>query len=394
MPPVTYGSSVSSHSLRFLSLLCLAVFLYSLLVTAGSGLRLLDVPGIEWTRFLGAADDTRIFWLFLAITVPMGLLYAFIRRWKSPARNHLTLDEGGLTYVHMGMRCTWPWRDLESAEVTPGTRAGKLAIAGRFGWSARIGLLFMDGFASARRLTVTLPDVYETPIEDIVAGINDHRDRALGITRPVKDAAQISPLMKAAAAGQPIAFGISMAASCRRGLTNLVVAAFFLWLAFRIFPNDIPGGWPWNDPWSTDMEAVLIFGAIVLALLVESVRDFWANLPNRNILRLDPSGLAYRRQGRRHAWPWKDVSVFEYHRLMDKTLPMRRRVVTFTAPGNDRTWRRLRRRCGLPKAPPAVVIEEIYDTPIEEIAATLNAYRERALGGGAATDGPLAPESA
>ena len=144
MQPVTYRLSGSNRSLDVLALISFALFLYPFLMTVGTGLRWLEVPGTDWIKSYGVAEDVGLFWLYLAMTVSMGLFFAFILRWKSPDRNLLTLDDVGLTYVFMGMRRSWTWREIESAEVAvrwPGVNAGKLAVAGQFGWGTRIGLL-------------------------------------------------------------------------------------------------------------------------------------------------------------------------------------------------------------------------------------------------------------
>ncbi len=381
MQSVTYRFSESNRSLDIVALLCFALALYPLLMTVGTGLLLLDAPGTDWIKSYGVAEDVANFWAHLAMAVTMGLLFAFILRWKSPFLNFLTLDDVGLTYVIMGRRRTWPWREIESAAVAirwPGLQAGKLTIAGQFGWGARIGLLFMNGLASATRVTITLPDFYEPPIEDVVAGINGHRDSALGIKRPPREEAQPSPPMQAVAAGQSITFSMSKAAFRYQRIlafAPLIVIAVAL-ILFRM-DGDL-----WSELWSTSEELAWLYLAIPVLLLFTVFMTYRSLRPESNSLRLDATGITYRRQGRRYAWPWKDVSVFEHRKLAGSNMAGRRQVITFSAPGRDWTWRWVRRLYGLPAAPPTVVIDGLYDTPVEEIAATLNAYRERALGGG------------
>ena len=81
-------------------------------------------------------------------------------------------------------------------------------------------------------------------------------------------------------------------------------------------------------------------------------------------------------------WPWSDLSAFKLEFASSKLLLGRRRFITFAAPGLDWTWHLVRYVHGLPKHPPVVIIEDVYETPLDEILTTLNAYRERALGGG------------
>jgi hypothetical protein len=393
MQSVTYRYSESNRLLDVLSLLLFAMFLYPALMTVGTGLRWLEVPGTDWIKSYGLAEDVALFWLYFALAVTSGFLFAWALLWKSPTRNLLTLDDVGLTYVFMGRRRRWPWRVLESAEVTDrplGQQAAKLIISGRFGWGARIGLLFMNGLASAGRLAITLPDFYEAPIEDVVAGINDHRGNALGIKRPPREAAPPSPLIQAAASGQPITFNMSKTYSRQQHIAGVaLLAAVGLWTISVLLQTYTDDGW-WSDPWSLEMAADLLVSLAIVGGLIASVLIFRASAPARNVLRLDPAGLTYMRQGQRYAWPWRDVSAFEHHRVAGGPLIGRRRAITFAAPGRDWTWRWLRWAYGLPAKPPAVVIQDMYDTPIDEIAPTLNAYRERALGGDAPTSEPSA----
>lgn len=392
MQPVTYRYSPSNRLLDVLSLGIFALFLLSVLMSAGIGLRLLGAPGTEWIMSYGVADDITFFLLFLAMAVTSGLSFAYALRLQSPKRNFLVLDDVGLTYVIIGKRRGWPWRDLEPAEVMDrpfGMKAGQLTISGSFGWMTRIGLLFMSGLASANRLAITLPDFYETPIEDIVAGINDYRDRVLGTTQPAKKAAQPSPSMQAAASGRPVNFGLSKARSKQQRLVAILIfVAVGLWMTSLSIRGYLPDDRPFSDLWSFKAAADLFLVFAILLGLVAGVWAQWAGGRTRNTLRLDPADLTYIRQGRRFVWSWQDVSDFTYHNLMTHTVFGRRRAITFTAPGKDWTWRWVRWIYGLPKAPPAVVIEDVYDTPLDDIAATLNAYRERAIGGGSAKAEP------
>lgn len=386
MQPVTYRYSPSNRLLDVLSLGIFALFLLSVLMSAGIGLRLLGAPGTEWIMSYGVADDITFFLLFLAMAVTSGLSFAYALRLQSPKRNFLVLDDVGLTYVIIGKRRGWPWRDLEPAEVMDrpfGMKAGQLTISGSFGWMTRIGLLFIGGLASANRLAITLPDFYEAPIEDVVAGINDHRDRVLGTARPAEKAAQPSPSMQAAASGQPVTFGMSKARSRQQYMVAILMfVAVGLWLASLGIRGYLQEDGLFGGPWSLETAADLFLVFAILLGLVAAVWALWAGGRARNTLRLDPAGLTYIRQGRRLAWSWQDVSDFTHHRLVGATIFGRRRTITFAAPGKDWMWRWVRRTYGLPKAPPAVVIEDVYDTPLDDIAATLNEYRKRALGAG------------
>ena len=122
----------------------------------------------------------------------------------------------------------------------------------------------------------------------------------------------------------------------------------------------------------------------VLAQLILALVFFRMALPRHNRLQFDKDGLTYKRAGGSRAWPWRDISAFT---------PVQgwwRRRIEFTVSGHHGRWWHIallrRTKAGL-----TVTIPDIWDTPLEDIAATLNACRERATGGG---NGPASPERA
>jgi hypothetical protein len=103
MQSVTYRFSKSPPLLDVLSLLSFALFLYPFLMTVGTGLRWLEVPGTEWIKSHGA-EGIALFWLYLAAAAASGGAFVLILVWKSPTRNFVLLDDVGLTTAFMGMR--------------------------------------------------------------------------------------------------------------------------------------------------------------------------------------------------------------------------------------------------------------------------------------------------
>ena len=140
---------------------------------------------------------------------------------------------------------------------------------------------------------------------------------------------------------------------------------------------------------------------LALGLLVWGVPGRLSILPRRNFMTLDDAGLAYVRMGVRQWWSWQDLPAFSVtapsdaarpHRFTDHTNSLR--VVDFRAPAARGLRSRLARWVVWAAADGwshrAIRLSDHYDTPIDEIAAALNAYRERALGGGDASGGPAA----
>ena len=96
--------------------------------------------------------------------------------------------------------------------------------------------------------------------------------------------------------------------------------------------------------------------------------------PGNNYLLLDQSGLSYVRRGKSRHWPWSVLPQF-------KTV-LRYRQIKFVLPeGEIEPKRRDPWVHEVTPDGPVVAIRDIYDAPLDEIAAKLNDYRARALAG-------------
>lgn len=104
-------------------------------------------------------------------------------------------------------------------------------------------------------------------------------------------------------------------------------------------------------------------------------------------IRLDDAGLTYACGKRTFAWPWTDLAPFKLHEPSPfQSLTGIRHVRVALGAENPvsrflRMWRE-----------PGMVVDA-YDTPLEDIVARLNEFRDRALGSAAmqATSGEVAP---
>ena len=96
----------------------------------------------------------------------------------------------------------------------------------------------------------------------------------------------------------------------------------------------------------------------------------------RGSLTLDDKRLTYTRGSTTRRWSWAGLSRF------DLVGPGVSRVsgIKFRPPVLD--WKIGLLLGGLTSTGWKARIEDLYDTPLDEIAATLNEFRERALGGG------------
>lgn len=95
--------------------------------------------------------------------------------------------------------------------------------------------------------------------------------------------------------------------------------------------------------------------------------------PEYDFLQIDKTGLNFTRHGESRFWAWSELSGF-------KQKPKYRRI-EFVLPGVDAEA--AKRDPWVHEATPVgpmVVIQDIYDAPLDDILATLNAYREQAVG--------------
>lgn len=328
---------------------------FSLLVALGVGSWWLKVPGIG-PAVEYADAKLPLLWPWLALGVAGAAAVALHALWKSPQRNFLALDDDGVTHVRLGLGRTWPWRDLESIEVGPhpllGAQAARLTVSGKFGWPARIAMLLIGRLASSDHLTVTVPDYYETSIEDVVETLNDRRDRVLGITRPAKTAAAEAMAERDPRATLYRMTGNRLYAGKNEPLSTLLVLVLLggLW-----FPDMSAAG-----SWFLAVAVV-----VTIAIAVGRMRR---GSPGDNFLQLDDDGVTYVSWGRARAWRWADLPAFEIRGSGKfRFLLLRDRHIVLG--GHAEAWARFHLR---------PVLRDDYDAPLDEIAATLNAYRERA----------------
>ncbi len=119
-------------------------------------------------------------------------------------------------------------------------------------------------------------------------------------------------------------------------------------------------------PWS------LASPALILAMLICLISTIKPGGMHREYLRLDDVGLTYGNLFGAHHWPWRDISTFALHGKTGRNVR-----VTFAVPG------KLARSVN--QTDTRVLIEDIYDTPLTDIAAKLNDFRDQALSHPAST---------
>jgi hypothetical protein len=123
---------------------------------------------------------------------------------------------------------------------------------------------------------------------------------------------------------------------------------------------------------------VSLFIACLAVSIVNAVHHFRGEDTKRYRLKLDDEGLTYAREGRERRWPWRALSRFKPARHSSLIVFIPSDEDEFRAPG-------LMINLLLGHPCPIEMIKDIFDAPLDEIAAKLNDYRERALGREAVT---------
>ena len=120
---------------------------------------------------------------------------------------------------------------------------------------------------------------------------------------------------------------------------------------------------------------VVLAVASILFVPVLVIDGYRRNAPERNFLQLDRDSLTYVRGGKSRHWPWSVLPAF-------KTILSYRQVRFVLPEGDAKPKRRDPWIHEVTPDGPVVAIRDIYDAPLEEIAARLNEYRDHALGAG------------
>ena len=177
MQTVVYRFSLSKNNVRFRLFVGLAMIVLAVTAVALSGVRIL--AGDKFDSF-----DLLIFIVVLA-TMTQGMANVYAIR---PSGNFMTLDESGLTYVRLGFRQRWAWRNLPEFGVTvhpDGARVVEFPPPTAGDWRAYLGswVLWLAGgwFAHSRRI-IRISDQYDAPLHEMVDRLNEYRERALGRT--------------------------------------------------------------------------------------------------------------------------------------------------------------------------------------------------------------------
>lgn len=269
-------------------------------------------------------------------------------------RDWLRLDANGLTLSRRGHQAQWHW--------------SRVAAVRSYAWWHPLGLLLGESLridlAGGGRLKIS--DDYFTPLKEILGHLRDTRARALGLggLAGVSIASITAPALVSQGPKIFRRQGIGWGRLDVAALSTIGIAA-----AFVLIPAAIAADWSDVREWSRTLLGTMVTFLFSTIYAVPTwIRGATAA---GNFLLLSDDGLHLRHEGRARHWRWPDVSGFALVReeADPEAGKEQRRVITFATRGS-----------GGARAGPAdgevqeIVIEEVYDGPLEEILRRLEAW--------------------
>ncbi len=310
--------------------------------------------------------------------LPLMILMQF--KLESGQDNMLVMSAGGLHTRHKIEMRYWRWHEISEMRIE------QSATRGEDGGAATIlnFLALHDGSDPGKKqkpgeeapisVSCSIEDNYDTPVEEIARQARAWWEWS-GETFGHSVAAAGQSTADSSRTPRAVAFLRQPSQLKGRGspLESIVPFIFLtpmlactggmIWM----LKADINLGIPW---WVTlPVLAVLMFGSMLTMIAVM--------LPGSNRLELNADGLLHVRFARKRRWPWHAVGSAELRRVRSKWSAKSRSVITIPVPADSWSFRFLRWAFNIDGDRAQAVIEDIYETPLDEIAATLNDHRSR-----------------
>lgn len=322
---------------------------------------------IVFAVFLANTDQENAVAVVLVTVVGLLFIYGMqLLDWYGPAlglHGNLQLDDGGLTWRND----RWRWSELSAFalyDLGPGRRFIRFEAPESEGQLMAVSRRF---HVAPGRREIRIRDQFDAPLEEIAAGLNKTRQQALG--------GETGAPETSGTAGTPTVYfsDVEKTRSIGSYVPTILFYLAFIWMVInRIFPI-------WFGPAAL---AAIIADAGIRYLV--RYRLFPTAPPAGNFLRLDNDSLIHARRGTETSWSWHEVSSFRIRGggYMWRLLLGGFSIITAEAPDDARLSRLWRWTSRIFFGGPVLIIADIYLGRPEDIAATLNEYRARVLGGG------------
>lgn len=317
-----------------------------------------------------------------AIMLPLFVVMQF--RFEAKQDNMLLMSAGGVHTRSKLERRFWLWRDILDLQVK------QSASRGKDGGVEQI-VSFMathDGSSPGKEakqgetlvpVSCSIEDNYETPVTEIARQARAWWDWS-GATfghAVVPSAPSQRPVAPTRDAG---AIAFHRQTGTMNGRSSLLDHVTPFVVLSPVLTYSVVSIWMLKAgirfdliPWWLDvggMTVLMIGSMIAMISLIQ---------PGLNRLELTETGLMHVRYGFKRRWAWHELGSAELRRLRTKWSAKQRSVITLDAVAGGWTYGLLRWAFNIDNRRRAV-IEDIYDTSLDEIAEALNGHR-RKLGG-------------
>lgn len=307
------------------------------------------------------------------------LLPAFFR--DQDVLDRLRLDGEGITLARRGRTGRWLWSELSAVRLRSRFHPAALAfgrcitfripVDGRsLPFQRLAGLFFGAGVA-------VIGNDYFTESKAIAARLDQYRAMAAeGVRRRRSSGAVVTGATPAMFRARPSGPWWRRAARTATWILGALAVGFGIALVLTI--KSLPKGWSPDDLLAQAGE-ILVIGAFIS--LVVGIVFYRQAGGGENFLLASDDGLHLRRRGKRQHWPWHFVTAFEFQ----ETEGGPGASVAFKAigEGEEDSAGELNLEEGedpfdWPEAV-SVLIEDVYEVPIEKISTMLNDHRRRAI---------------
>jgi len=315
-------------------------------------------------------------YLFAALVGTPWLIVTGLKR-NAAQDNMVTLSAGGLGTRHGTETRHWLWWEMSEIKITQSTSRGKGgSVASIVSFRAMQdgalpGKVLLEGKAAVP-VSCTIEDAYEMPVEEIGRQIKawwEWNNKAFG--HP--DDPDIARLIEDEIGQQPRAISfLKQRGQQRQGsvleapLPWLAMLPLAAWTGLLLW--DLKTGMPLQISWWGSLAGLALFGAVPLIGVLVSMAT------GKNRIQLDDDGFRFVRLGRTSRWRWSEIGPGEVRRVRGKWSAKQRPVLTFETPVNGIGSAFLRWAFNIDNRH-VVVIEDIYDASLEEIAEAINARR-------------------
>ncbi len=136
----------------------------------------LDGPGRDLSPSLTWLPAAQAVLAVAAVLLVPVLIVGQIRL-AAPERNFLRIDETGLTFARFGKSRTWVWPELSPFERDHSFARIKFLLPDLEPERARRDRWVHE--VTPKGAMVVVRDIYDAPLDEITAKLNDYRDRAL-----------------------------------------------------------------------------------------------------------------------------------------------------------------------------------------------------------------------